>query len=203
MIFEEVRAGGCVSYLVGCPETCSAVLVDPELSQVDRYLALAAKAGLRFHYVVDTHTHADHFSAARELSRRLGAPSVMHRASLAPYVDVRVDDGETIIAGRLRLRVLHTPGHTDDAMSLVLADRVFTGDTLLRLGTGRTDLPTGDPEALYESLFEKLLRLDDALLVYPAHNYKGTPVTTIGQEKAENPRLQNPDRRAFVAQMQA
>jgi rhodanese-related sulfurtransferase len=116
---------------------------------------------------------------------------------------VRVDDGETIIAGRLRLRVLHTPGHTSDSMSLVLADRVLTGDTLLRLGTGRTDLPTGDPEALYDSLFGKLLRLDDTLQVFPAHNYKGTPVTTIGQEKAENPRLQNPDRRAFVAQMQA
>jgi len=203
MIFEEVRAGGCLSYLVGCPETCSAVLIDPELSQVDRYLALAAKAGLRFHYVVDTHTHADHFSAARELSRRLGVPSVMHRASLAPYVDVRVDDGETIIAGRLRLRVLHTPGHTDDSVCLVLPDRVLTGDTLLRRATGRTDLPTGNPEALYESLFDKLLRLDDALGVYPAHDYKGTPVSSLGQEKAENPRLQLRDPTAFVAQMRA
>ena len=203
MIFDEVRAGGCLSYLVGCPETCSAVLIDPELSQVDRYLALAARAGLRFHYIVDTHTHADHFSAARELSRRLEVPSVMHRASLAPYVDVRVDDGETIIAGRLRLRVVHTPGHTDDSICLVLPDRVLTGDTLLRRGTGRTDLPTGDPEALYESLFGRLLHLDDALAVHPAHDYKGTPVSTLGQEKAENPRLQQRDRTAFVAQMRA
>jgi glyoxylase-like metal-dependent hydrolase (beta-lactamase superfamily II)/rhodanese-related sulfurtransferase len=203
VLFEEVRAGGCMSYLVGCPETCSAVLVDPELSQIDRYLALAAKTGVRVQYLIDTHTHADHFSAARELGRRLGVPTVMHRASSAPYVDVRVDDGETIIAGRLRLRVLHTPGHTDDAMSLVLADRVFTGDTLLRLGTGRTDLPTGDPEAMYDSIFGKLLRLDDALQVFPAHNYKSTPVTTLGQERTENPRLQQPDRAAFVAQMQA
>ena len=203
MIFEEVRAGGCLSYLVGCPETCSAVLIDPELSQVDRYLALAARTGLRFHYIVDTHTHADHFSAARELSRRLEVPSVMHRASLAPYVDVRVDDGETIIAGRLRLRVVHTPGHTDDSICLVLRDRVLTGDTLLRRGTGRTDLPTGDPEALYESLFGRLLHLDDALAVHPAHDYKGMSVSTLGQEKAENPRLQQRDRTAFVAQMHA
>jgi glyoxylase-like metal-dependent hydrolase (beta-lactamase superfamily II)/rhodanese-related sulfurtransferase len=203
MIFEEVRTGGCVSYLVGCPETCGAVLIDPELSQIDRYLALAAKTGLRFHYVIDTHTHADHFSAARELARRLEVPAVMHRASLAPYVDVRVDNGETIIAGKLRLRVLHTPGHTDDSICLVLPDRVLTGDTLLRRATGRTDLPSGDPEALHESLFGKLLRLDEALAVYPAHDYKGLPVSTLGQEKAENPRLQHRERAAFVAQMRA
>jgi len=160
VLFEEVRAGGCMSYLIGCAETCSAVLVDPELSQIDRYLALAARAGLRLHYLIDTHTHADHFSAARELSERLGVPTVMHRASSAPYVGVRVDDGETLIAGKLRLRVLHTPGHTDDSICLALPDRVLTGDTLLRLATGRTDLPGGDPEALHDSLFEKLLRLD-------------------------------------------
>lgn len=203
MVFEEIRTGGCMSYLVGCSETCGGVLVDPELSQLDRYQALAAKSGLRLHYVVDTHTHADHFSGARELARRLGIPSVMHRASLAPYVDVRVDDGETIIAGKLRLRVLHTPGHTDDSICLVLSDRVLSGDTLLRGGTGRTDLPSGDPEALYESLFEKLLRLDDALQVFPGHNYKNAPVTTLGEEKARNPRLQHSDRAAFVAQMRA
>ncbi len=203
MLFEEVRSGGCLSYLIGCPETCSAVLVDPELSQSDRYLALAAKLGVRFQYLIDTHTHADHFSGTRELARRLGVPTVMHRASLAPYVDVRVDDGETIIAGHLRLRVLHTPGHTDDSISLVLADRVLTGDTLLRLGTGRTDLPTGNPEALYDSLFGKLLCLDDSLQVFPGHNYKGTPVTTIGQERTDNPRLRQRERSAFVAQMQA
>jgi glyoxylase-like metal-dependent hydrolase (beta-lactamase superfamily II) len=203
MIFEEFHSSGCRAYLVGCSETCCAVLVDPELSQIDRILALIAKAGVRLHYLVDTHTHADHFSAVRELGRRLGVPTVMHRASVAPYVDVRVDDGETLIAGRLRLRILHTPGHTEDSMCLVLPDRVLTGDTLLRFATGRTDLPTGDPEALYESLFGKLFQLDDALAVYPGHNYKETPVTTLGQEKVENPRLQKRARTAFVEQMRA
>ncbi len=203
MFFEELRAGGCCSYLIACSDTCSGVVVDPALSQVDRLLASASKAGVRLHYVIDTHTHADHFSASRDLARRLRIPVVMHRASVAPYVDLRVDDGETLIAGKLRLRILHTPGHTDDSMSIVLPDRVLTGDALLRLGTGRTDLPTGDPAVLYDSLFGKLLRLDDDLAVYPGHNYKDLPVTTIGREKAENPRLQKRDRAEFVEQMRA
>lgn len=203
MLFEEIRAGGCCSYLLVCDTTCSGVLVDPELSQIDRILALLSKSGTRLHYLVDTHTHADHFSGTHELARRLGVPTVMHSASAAPYVDVRVDDGETIIAGQLRLRVVHTPGHTADSISLVLPDRVLTGDTLLRLATGRTDLPTGNAEDLYHSVFDKLLRLDDAVAVYPGHNYKGVPVTSIGQERAENPRLQQRDKSAFVDQMHA
>lgn len=203
MIFEEIRSGGCCSYVIACGETCAGVVIDPERSQIDRTLAFLGKAGVRVHYVVDTHTHADHFSASLELASRLRVPRVMHRSSVAPSVDVRIDDGETLIAGRMRIRVLATPGHTEDSVSLVLADRVFTGDTLLRGATGRTDLPTGDPERLHESLFERLLRLDDGLAVYPGHNYKDIPVSTIGYEKANNPRLQKRDRAGFVEQMRA
>lgn len=203
MIFEEVRAGGCCSYVVACGDTCAGVIVDPEISQLDRTLGLVSKLGIRVHYVVDTHTHADHFTASLELARHLGIPRVMYRASIAPDVDVRIDDGEMLIAGRLRIRAIHTPGHTEDSISLVLPDRVLTGDTLLRGATGRTDLPTGDPDALYDSLFGRLLRLDDALAVYPGHNYKNVPVSTIGEEKANNPRLQKRDRAAFVEQMRA
>jgi len=203
MIFEEVRAGGCCSYVVACGDTCAGVIVDPEISQLDRTLGLVSKLGIRVHYVVDTHTHADHFTASLELARRLGIPRVMYRASIAPDVDVRIDDGEMLIAGRLRIRAIHTPGHTEDSISLVLPDRVLTGDTLLRGATGRTDLPTGDPDALYDSLFGRLLRLDDGLAVYPGHNYKNVPVSTIGEEKANNPRLQKRDRAAFVEQMRA
>jgi glyoxylase-like metal-dependent hydrolase (beta-lactamase superfamily II)/rhodanese-related sulfurtransferase len=201
MIFEQIATGGCQSYLVGCSETCAAVLIDPELGQADRYVALAARESLRIRYLVDTHTHADHFSGTRELARRLGVPVVMHRASPAPFVDMRLDDGEMLVVGELRLRVLHTPGHTRDSMCLVAEDRVFTGDTLLIGGTGRTDLPTGNPEALHASLFERLLKLDPALEVYPAHDYKQQGRSTIGQELATNPRLQKSGRAEFVEMM--
>ncbi len=203
MIFEQVATGGCQSYLVGCADTCAAALIDPEVSQIDRYLALAARSGLRIRYVIDTHTHADHFSATRQLAAKLDAPSVMHRASPAPAVQMRVDDGEMIALGNLRLQVLHTPGHTADSMCLVASDRVFTGDTLLIGGTGRTDLPSGDPQALYHSLFDRLLKLDPALEVYPAHDYKGRGHSTIGAEIQSNPRLQQRDKAAFVSMMKS
>src|SRR5262245_51126734 len=187
MIFEQIATGGCQSYLLGCTETCAAALIDPEVSQVDRYIALAARNGLRIRFVIDTHTHADHFSATRALAHQLEVPTVMHRASQAPGIDLRVDDGEMLIVGKLRLQVLYTPGHTSDSMCLVAGDRVFTGDTLLIGATGRTDLPTGDPDALYDSLFERVLRLDPELKVYPAHDYKGRTHSTIGEEIESNP----------------
>jgi glyoxylase-like metal-dependent hydrolase (beta-lactamase superfamily II) len=202
VIFEQVAIGGCQSYLAGCPDTFAAALIDPEASQIDRYVGLAARHGLHVRYVIDTHTHADHFSATRQLAERFGAATVMHRASPAPGVDIALDDGDLLRIGNLRVKVMHTPGHTRDSMCLVAADRVWTGDTLLIGGTGRTDLPGGDAGALYDSLFEHLLKLDPALLVYPAHDYKGRSHSTIGAELANNPRLQQHDRAAFVAMMQ-
>src|ERR1043165_8908582 len=118
MLFETVVSGGCRSYLIGCEESCAAALIDPELSQIDRYLALAARDGLRIRHVIDTHTHADHFSATRELARRLDVPIAMHQASPAPFVDMRLGDGESIVLGKLRINVMHTPGHTRDSMCL-------------------------------------------------------------------------------------
>lgn len=201
MIFEQVATGGCQSYLIGCNETCIAAVIDPEVRQIERYKALAAHHGVRIRYVIDTHTHADHFSAAKPLSQQLGVPVVAHRLSPAPYPTMRVDEGDVIKVGNVRLAVLHTPGHTRDAMCLVANDRVFTGDTLLIGATGRTDLPSGDPDQLYDSLFGKLLKLDPQLKIYPAHDYKGHTCSTIEEELASNPRLQKKDRAAFVEMM--
>lgn len=203
MIFEQIATGGCQSYLVGCDETRAAALIDPALSQIDHYLALAAQNGVRIRYLIDTHTHADHFSATKELARQLAVPVVMQRASPAPFVDMRIGDGEMIVVGSMRLQALHTPGHTRDSMCIRVEDRLFTGDTLLIGGTGRTDLPSGDPEALHDSLFNRVLRLDPALKVFPAHDYKGRSHSTIGEELASNPRLQQTERGAFVAMMRS
>jgi glyoxylase-like metal-dependent hydrolase (beta-lactamase superfamily II)/rhodanese-related sulfurtransferase len=201
MIFEQIATGGCQSYLMGCSSSCSAILIDPNIAQIDRYLGLAAKDGVRVRYVLDTHTHADHFSAAKELGRQLNVPVVASKFSPAPYADFRLDDGEILRVGNMRLRALHTPGHTRDSMCIVAEDRIFTGDTLLIGATGRTDLPTGDPDALYDSLFNRLLKLDAGLLVYPAHDYKGRSHSSIGDEVAANPRLQKRDRAEFIAMM--
>lgn len=203
MIFEQVATGGCQSYLIGCGDTCAAAVIDPEVRQLNRYQALAAQHGVRIRYVIDTHTHADHFSGSKQLSELLHVPVVAHQKSPSPYVTMRVDEGDLIKVGELRLSALHTPGHTHDSMCLVMGDRVFTGDTLLIGATGRTDLPTGDPEQLYDSLFGKLLKLDPELRVYPAHDYKGRTCSTLEEEMRSNPRLQKKDREEFVAMMRA
>ena len=201
MIFEQVATGGCQSYLVGCGETLCGALSDPEISQIDRYKALATREGLNIRYVIDTHTHADHFSATKQLAEMLKAPAVMHHSSPTPHAGLRLDDDDMLLVGNLRIRALHTPGHTGDSMCLVVEDRVFTGDTLLIGGTGRTDLPTGDPDQLYDSLFGKLVNLDPSLLVFPAHDYKGRSHSTIGAEITDNPRLQKRERADFTKMM--
>lgn len=202
MIFHQIATDrGCQSYLLGCEDTCIAVIIDPEIHQLERYLGLASQHGLRIRYLLDTHTHADHFSAADELALELGVPVIMHRDSPAPYVNMAVDDGEIVNVGKLALHILHTPGHTADSVCVRVEDRVFSGDTLLIGGTGRTDLPTGSAHQLYHSLFDKLLLLDPATRVYPAHIYSNRQYTTIGEELAGNKRLQATGEAEFVEMM--
>jgi glyoxylase-like metal-dependent hydrolase (beta-lactamase superfamily II)/rhodanese-related sulfurtransferase len=203
VIFEQVRSGGCLSYLIGCEHKCAAAIVDPKKEELARYLTMAQTHGLQIRFLVDTHTHADHFTAARDLAEVLEVPIVMHRASTAPFIDLRVDDGETLIVGDLRIEVLHTPGHTADSMCLRAGSHLLTGDTLLIKATGRTDLPTGDPEALYDSIFGVLARLPRDLTVHPAHDYQDRASSTLEAEFATNPRLQVRDREAFVEKMRA
>jgi glyoxylase-like metal-dependent hydrolase (beta-lactamase superfamily II)/rhodanese-related sulfurtransferase len=199
--FEQIATGGCQSYVIGCGDSCAAAIIDPEVTQIDRYLGIASREGLRVHCVIDTHTHADHFSASDEIAKSLNVPVVMHRDSPAPFATMRLDDGDMVMIGNLRLRALHTPGHTRDSMCLAVEDKLFTGDTLLIGGTGRTDLPSGDPDQLYDSLFNKVLKLDPKTSIYPAHEYKGRSSTTLADELSTNPRLQKKDRAEFVEMM--
>jgi rhodanese-related sulfurtransferase len=151
----------------------------------------------------DTHTHADHFSAAKELGKTLDVPVVTSKLSPAPYAGFRLDDGEILRVGNMRLRALHTPGHTADSLCVVAEDRIFTGDTLLIGATGRTDLPSGNPDALYDSLFNIVLKQQPDLKVFPAHDYKGRSHSTIAEEIQNNPRLQKRERGDFIAMMTA
>jgi glyoxylase-like metal-dependent hydrolase (beta-lactamase superfamily II)/rhodanese-related sulfurtransferase len=156
---------------------------------VDRYLQLIRELDLKLVKAVDTHLHADHITGLGALRDHTHCITVMGEQSQADVVSMRVAEGDRVEVEGLRLDVLYTPGHTDDSYSFLLPDRVFTGDTLLIRGTGRTDFQNGDPRAQYDSIFNKLLKLPDAMLVYPAHDYKGDTVSTIGEEKLFNPRL--------------
>lgn len=181
---------GTYTYLLAEQPGGEAVIIDPVLEQMNAYLQLLRELDIRLIKAIDTHTHADHVTAMGKLRETTGCVTLMGEQTKAECVSLRVRDGEIIHVGALTLRALYTPGHTDESYSFVMDDRVFTGDTLLIRGTGRTDFQNGDARAQYDSLFNKLLKLPDATLVYPGHDYKGWTVSTIGEEKRHNPRLQ-------------
>jgi glyoxylase-like metal-dependent hydrolase (beta-lactamase superfamily II) len=166
------------------------VLIDPVLDDVDRYVRQLEDLELRLVTAVDTHLHADRYSGLAALREATGCVAAMSERTACEAVSLRLADGETLALDGLRLRALATPGHTQDSMCFVVGDLVFTGDTLLIQGTGRTDLPGGDAAAQYESIFGRLLRLPEATRVYPAHDYRGATSSTIGSERRHNPRLQ-------------
>jgi glyoxylase-like metal-dependent hydrolase (beta-lactamase superfamily II) len=205
VLFRQLfdRESSTYSYLLASRPGGQALLIDPVKEELQTYLQLIRELDLRLVFAVDTHVHADHVTALGALRDTTGCISVMGKESRVTCVSKRVVDGEVLRVDGLELRAVHTPGHTDDSYSFVMPDRVFTGDTLLIRGTGRTDFQNGDPRAQYDSLFNKLLRLPDETLVYPAHDYKGWMVSTIGEEKAHNPRLQVRSREEYVALMRA
>jgi glyoxylase-like metal-dependent hydrolase (beta-lactamase superfamily II)/rhodanese-related sulfurtransferase len=192
MIFRQLfdQTSGTYSYLVASRRGGEALIIDPVLEKVDRYLQLLRELDLKLVKAVDTHVHADHITGLGALRDRTHCITVMGEQSGVDVVSMRVTEGDKVEIEGVALDVLYTPGHTDDSYSFLLPDRVFTGDTLLIRGTGRTDFQNGDPRAQFHSLFGKLLKLPDETLVFPAHDYKGDTVSTIGEEKAFNPRLQ-------------
>lgn len=192
MIFRQLfdSVSGTYSYLLASRKGGEALIIDPVLEKVDRYLQLVRELDLKLVKAVDTHIHADHVTGLGALRDRTHCITVMGEHARVDVVSMRVSEGDTLGIEGIALDVLYTPGHTDDSYSFLLKDRVFTGDTLLIRGTGRTDFQNGSARAQYESLFNKLLKLPEETLVYPAHDYKGDTVSTIGEEKRFNPRLQ-------------
>jgi glyoxylase-like metal-dependent hydrolase (beta-lactamase superfamily II)/rhodanese-related sulfurtransferase len=199
-LFEPVSC--TYSYLLASRPGGEALIIDPVLEKVDRYLQLVKELDLKLVKAVDTHLHADHITGLGALRDKTHCITVMGEQSKADVVSMRLGDGDKLTIEGLQLDVIYTPGHTDDSYSFVMPDRVFTGDTLLIRGTGRTDFQNGDARQEYESIFGRLLELPDATLVYPAHDYKGDTVSTIGEEKAYNPRLQVKSADEYVALMQ-
>jgi glyoxylase-like metal-dependent hydrolase (beta-lactamase superfamily II)/rhodanese-related sulfurtransferase len=191
MIFRQLfdTASSTYTYLLASRRGGEALIIDPVLEKVDRYLQLIAELDLKLVKAVDTHLHADHITGLGALRDRTHCITVMGEQSGVDVVSMRVTEGDRLDVEGLSLDVLYTPGHTDDSYSFLLSDRVFTGDTLLIRGTGRTDFQNGDPRLQYESIFGKLLRLPDETMIFPAHDYKGDTVSTVGEEKAFNPRL--------------
>ena len=203
MIFRQLfdSASSTYTYLLASRVGGEALLLDPVLEKTDRYLKLLEELDLKLVKVVDTHVHADHVTAMGALRDKTSCVTVMGEQSPVEVVSMRVSDGERVTIEGLSMTAMHTPGHTDDSYCFRMDDRVFTGDTLLIRGTGRTDFQNGDAGQQYDSLFDGVLKLPESTLVYPAHDYKGDTVSTIGEEKSSNPRLQVAGRAEYIELM--
>src|SRR5580692_3474399 len=191
MIFRQLfdTVSGTYTYLLASRPGGEALIIDPVLEKVDRYIQLVKELNLKLVKAADTHLHADHITGLGALRDRTHCITVMGEQSQVDVVSMRVSDGDSLQIEGLSLEAIYTPGHTDDSYSFRMEDRVFTGDTLLIRGTGRTDFQNGDARAQYDSIFNRLLKLPDETLVYPAHDYKGDAVSTIAEERQFNPRL--------------
>ncbi len=192
MIFEQLfdNKSSTFTYIIASGKGREALIIDPVIEHTDQYIKILEKLDLKLVKVIDTHIHADHISALNELNKRTKCTRVMGEKSKSEVIDLKIKDNEKINIEKIELKAIYTPGHTDCSYSYLMNDRVFTGDTLLINGTGRTDFQSGSPYDAYNSLFSRLLKLPDKTLVYPAHDYNGKSFSTLENEKKNNPRLQ-------------
>ncbi len=203
-VFEQFRvARGCLGYVIASEKTRRAAVVDPDVEMVEPVLDFVFERGLKPSYIIDTHTHADHISGARELKAKTVAKLVMHEKAPSSVVDLRVEDGDWLwLDDGLPLKILHTPGHAKDLVSILLPGRILTADALLIGSCGRTDLPNGNAMRQYHTLYYMFRSLPDDLLVCPGHDYKGRSLSTLGQEKANNPKMNFSSEEEFVDYME-
>ena len=192
MIFEQLfdTKSSTYTYIISSGEGREALIIDPVIEHTNEYLKILEKLKLKLVKVIDTHIHADHITALNELNKRTSCTRIMGENSKSEVIDIKVKDNEKINIENIELKAMYTPGHTDCSYSYFMNDRVFTGDTLLINGTGRTDFQNGSSFDAYDSLFNKLLKLPEKTLVYPAHDYNGKKFSTIETERNNNPRLQ-------------
>ena len=192
MIFEQLfdQKSSTYTYIIASGEGREALIIDPDIEHSDEYSTILNNLDLKLVKVIDTHIHADHISALNELNKRTNCIRVMGEKSKSEVIDLRIKDGEKIKVEEVELQAIYTPGHTDCSYSFLMNDRVFTGDTLLINGSGRTDFQNGNAYDAYDSIFNKLLKLPEKTLVFPAHDYNGKKFSTIENEKNNNPRLQ-------------
>ena len=200
MIFEQLfdTKSSTYTYIISSGKGREALIIDPVIEHTDEYIKVLKNLDLKLVKVIDTHIHADHITGLNELKKRTNCTRVMGEKSKSEVIDLRIKDGETIKVESIELKAIYTPGHTDCSYSYLMNDRVFTGDTLLINGTGRTDFQNGSSQDAYDSLFNKLLKLPEKTLVYPAHDYNGKKNSTIENEKNNNPRLQVSSKEEYV-----
>ena len=192
MIFEQLfdTKSSTYTYIISSGEGREALIIDPVIEHTNEYLKILENLKLKLVKVIDTHIHADHITALNELSKQTNCTKIMGENSKSEVIDIKIKDNETVDIENIKLKAMYTPGHTDCSYSYFMNYRVFTGDTLLINGTGRTDFQNGSSFEAYDSLFNKLLKLPEKTLVYPAHDYNGKKFSTIEKEKNNNPRLQ-------------